>query len=84
MIMLRYLGALELDSVEVQVQLGDKKDIKDLVPKKVKLWHNWYDNQKNLCFDLLPAIYTGECVRFESWTPLLLLSIDYDNIPCFW
>ena len=41
MIMLRYLGALELDSVEVQVQLGDKKDIKDLIPKKVKLWHNW-------------------------------------------
>lgn len=35
--MLRYLGALELDSVEVQVQLGDKKDIKDLIPKKVKL-----------------------------------------------
>ncbi|XP_067057370.1 DIS3-like exonuclease 1 [Acropora muricata] len=27
-------GALELDSVEVQVQLGDKKDIKDLIPKK--------------------------------------------------
>lgn len=39
--MLRYLGALELDSVEVQVQLGDKKDIKDLIPKKVKQWHNW-------------------------------------------
>ena len=29
-------GALELEGVEVQVQLGDKKDIKDLIPKKVK------------------------------------------------
>ncbi|KAK2567887.1 DIS3-like exonuclease 1 [Acropora cervicornis] len=29
-------GALELDSVEVQVQLGDKKDIKDLIPKKLR------------------------------------------------
>jgi len=27
-------GALELEGVEVQVQLGDKKDIKDLIPKK--------------------------------------------------
>ena len=31
-----YTGALELEGVEVQVQLGDKKDIKDLIPKKVK------------------------------------------------
>ena len=28
-------GALELEGVEVQVQLDDKKDIKDLIPKKV-------------------------------------------------
>ncbi|CAH3019970.1 unnamed protein product [Porites evermanni] len=27
-------GALELEGVEVQVQIGDKKDIKDLIPKK--------------------------------------------------
>ncbi|XP_027053646.1 DIS3-like exonuclease 1 isoform X3 [Pocillopora damicornis] len=27
-------GALELEGVEVQVQLGDNKDIKDLIPKK--------------------------------------------------
>ncbi|PFX22556.1 DIS3-like exonuclease 1 [Stylophora pistillata] len=27
-------GALELEGVEVQVQLGDKKDIKNLIPKK--------------------------------------------------
>lgn len=27
-------GALELEGVEVQVQLGDKRDIKDLIPKK--------------------------------------------------
>ena len=31
-----FTGALELEGVEVQVQLDDKKDIKDLIPKKVK------------------------------------------------
>ena len=28
-------GALELEGVEVQIQLGDKKNIEDLIPKKV-------------------------------------------------
>ena len=31
-----FTGALELESAEVQVQLDDRKDIKDLIPKKVK------------------------------------------------
>ena len=36
-----FTGALELEGVEVQVQLDDKKDIKDLIPKKVK-WLLFY------------------------------------------
>ena len=30
-----FVGAVDLENTEVQIQIGDAKEVKDLVPKKV-------------------------------------------------
>ena len=52
-----YLGALELEGMEVQVQLDDKKEIEDLVPKDV------CGLQNIVISELYPSTHSLSCIQ---------------------